>query len=74
MPKSQLESHTHKLLVKEWHGQTPELVNMSMDKTGGFERMHRHMAGFVVVESTEPCSVTSSYEREAMARRAASRN
>jgi hypothetical protein len=56
MLKSQLESYIHKLLVKVWHGQRLEPVNMSRDRTEGFGQMSRHMAGFVVVVvgSTEP--------------------
>jgi hypothetical protein len=61
MPTSLLESHIHKLLVRAWHGQKLELANTSRDRIEGFERMRRHMADFVAVESIEPYFVTSSY-------------
>jgi hypothetical protein len=62
MLKSRLEGHTHKPLVRGWHGQRLELVNMSRDRIEGFALMRCHMAGFVAVGSTETLSVSSSCE------------
>jgi hypothetical protein len=63
MLMSQLESHIHKLLVKEWHGLRLEPANTSRDKIEGFAQMRRRMAGFVAGGNTEPCFVTRSYRK-----------